>query len=81
MWTFLLSTLALRELHSEQPFVPAAVFNIFRAAIYRAALNRMEIADPIVQQELSAGDIREGFERLLDPARDRLPEAKRLNRG
>ena len=81
MWTFCLSTQALHDLHPEEPFVPAAVFNTFRAAIYSAAFNRMEIADPVVQHELSAADVREGLERLLDQARDRLPEAKRLNRG
>jgi len=81
MWTFCVSASALHELHPEEPFDPAAVFNTLRPAIYGAAFNRMASADPIGQHELFAADVREALERLLDQARDCPPETRRLNRG
>jgi hypothetical protein len=81
LWTFRVSRPALQALHPEVPFIPAAVFDSFRAAIYSAALSRMSYADPIQQHELSAEDVREGIERLLDLPSNCLPEARRSRRG
>jgi hypothetical protein len=81
MWTLCVSASELHELHPKEPFVPAAVFNTLRAAIYGTAFARMASADPIGQHELSVADVREALERLLDQASDCLPEIRRLNRG
>ena len=57
-WTFCVSRTTLQELDPTQPFKPVAAFDALRARIHSAASARMRVADPLVQQVLSAYDIR-----------------------
>jgi hypothetical protein len=57
-WTFCVSRATLEELEPRTPFKPATAFDALRARIHSAASARMKVADPNVQQVLSAYDIR-----------------------
>lgn len=57
-WTFCVSRSTLEELEPRVPFKPAVAFDALRARIHSAASARMKVADPTVQQVLSAYDIR-----------------------
>ena len=57
-WTFCISRATLQELEPQSPFKPVAAFDALRSRIHSAASARMRVADPMVQQVLSAYDIR-----------------------
>jgi hypothetical protein len=57
-WTFCVSRSTLEELAPSKSMKPSAAFDAFRAGIHSAASARMRVADPLVQQVLSAYDIR-----------------------
>ena len=57
-WTFCVSRSTLEELAPTKSMKPSAAFEAFRAGIHSAASARMRVADPLVQQVLSAYDIR-----------------------
>ena len=57
-WTFSVSRSTLEELEPKDPFQPAAAFDAVRSRVHSAASARMKVADPTVQQVLSAYDIR-----------------------